>query len=545
MLHTNPKLDTNPTRKRGSGGIDVVLQFPSLARRVGVAAPVVLMLALLAGCGPTAEKEPKVEPPQVAAVMPSATAEEVKTFCGACHPTPLPESFPRDRWMHEVERGYEFYLLSDRTDLRLPRQSGVVKYYQDLAPERLELPPPPAQESQPRFQRAEFTWPEELQAQGSQAVAHILDLKHSDQGTSLTLCDMRSGTVDWLTIADKEIRLTHREQLKNPCHLFPTDLDGDGETDYLVADLGSFLPEDHTRGRLVWLAPRAEGGFKQHVLLDGVGRVADATAADFDGDGDLDIVVGVFGWNASGNVLLLRQTGQSNGIPQFETEVLDSRHGAIHTCVTDLNADGRLDIVALISQEHEVVECFLNQPNGTFQKQTAYQAPDPSYGSSGIQLVDFDGDGDQDVLYTNGDTFDSYYVKPYHSIRWIENLGDGRWKDHLLLNLPGVHRALAADLDGDGDLDIAASCFIPTSAREKQPDVASFASLVWIERRGTEFIPHTIEREHCVHAAMELADVNGDGALDIIAGSFDSTGGSQALRPFDVWLNRGPPGGDR
>lgn len=501
--------------------------------------PTLFLLATLAGCRQRVETATQ---PVGKVAKASATVQEVENFCGACHRTPLPESFPKDRWLHEVERGYQFYLLSDRTDLRMPRQSGVVQYFQAWAPQSLVLLAPPPLESQPRFERVSYAWPGK--PEGAPAVAHLQYLKVAkDEAGSLAVCDMRNGAVDWLTISDREIRSSHRQTLKHPVHLVPTDLDANGDRDYLVADLGSFLPEDHQRGRLVWLAPRPDGRkFDQHVLLDNVGRVADAAPADFDGDGDLDIVVAVFGWQTSGGILLLRRADESAGIPKFTTEVLDPRSGAIHTCVTDLNADQLPDVVALISQEHEAVESFVNQPGGGFKRQLVYRAPDPSYGSSGIQLIDFDADGDQDVLYTNGDTFDSYYVKPYHSVRWIENLGNGDWTDHLVMNLPGVHRALAGDLDGDGDLDLAACCFIPSSARERQSDAASFASLVWIERRGKELIPHAVELDNCVHAAMELADVNGDGAVDIIAGSFDATASSQELRPFDVWLNRRPPG---
>ena len=58
-----------------------------------------------------------------------------------------------------------------------------------------------------------------------------------------------------------------------------------------------------------------------------------------------------------------------------------------------------------------------------FRKETIYQAPHPAYGSTGIQLVDLDGDGRVDVLYTNGDVFDDNILKPYHGIHWLQNQG--------------------------------------------------------------------------------------------------------------------------
>jgi hypothetical protein len=50
------------------------------------------------------------------------------------------------------------------------------------------------------------------------------------------------------------------------------------------------------------------------------------------------------------------------------------------------------DFVALISQEHETIVAFINEGGGRFRKQTLYSAPHPGWGSSGIQLVDLNGD---------------------------------------------------------------------------------------------------------------------------------------------------------
>ena len=67
---------------------------------------------------------------------------------------------------------------------------------------------------------------------------------------------------------------------------------------------------------------------------------------------------------------------------------------------------------------------FLNEGGGRFRKETIFAGPHPAYGSSGIQLVDMDGDGDLDVLYTNGDVMDPPPIlKPYHGVQWLENEG--------------------------------------------------------------------------------------------------------------------------
>ena len=79
-------------------------------------------------------------------------------------------------------------------------------------------------------------------------------------------------------------------------------------------------------------------------------------------------------------------------------------------------------------------------------------APDPSFGSTGIQLVDMNADGKLDVLYTNGDIFDpAPLAKPYHGIRWLENQGAYPYQEHFVTQLSAAHAAVAADLTGAGD----------------------------------------------------------------------------------------------
>ena len=188
--------------------------------------------------------------------------------------------------------------------------------------------------------------------------------------------------------------------------------------------------------------------------------MTDIQTGDFNQDGQIDLIVAEFGWRATGNVWMLTQSGQENGIPQYDRHRIDDRHGVIHVPTIDINHDGHLDFVSVISQEHESVELFINRGDGTFRQQNIFSANSPAWGSTGIDLVDFDRDGDMDVLYTNGDIFDTFYIVPYHSAHWIENLGDGTWQTHVLGNLPGIHRAVAGDLDNDGDQDVVCSSLI-------------------------------------------------------------------------------------
>jgi hypothetical protein len=203
----------------------------------------------------------------------------------------------------------------------------------------------------------------------------------------------------------------------------------------------------------------------------------------------------------------------------------------------DLNGDGRLDFVALISQEHEVIVAFLNEGNGKFRKEIIYKAEHPAYGSSGIQLVDLNGDGKVDVLYTNGDTLDRpFLLKPYHSIQWLENKGTFPFVHHPITPMYGVHRAIAADFRGVGRMDIAAVCFLPIEGFPQRSPM-NLDSVIYLEQTAPgQFARHTLETVTCDHVSCAAGDLYGTGKIDLVTGQF----GSEATKNvITIWKNEG------
>jgi len=286
-------------------------------------------------------------------------------------------------------------------------------------------------------------------------------------------------------------------------------------------------------------AGNKDGTYTPHTLLKNVGRVADVRAADFRGTGNLDLVVAVFGWQREGEILLLENHHTTDWKkPDFRPRILDKRHGTIHVPVVEkgLNNSGKADFVALISQEHETIVAFINEGGGKFRKETIYTAPDPGYGSSGIELVDLNGDGKLDVLYTNGDTLDKpHLLKPYHGIQWLENRGKFPFAHHAIAPMYGVHRAVAADLSGNGRLDVVAVSFLPAKEFPERQEKKLDALIVLEQTAPGKFVRHSLATGDCNHVSCAIGDVSGKGRKDLVIGNYGTPPGTA---PVVFWRNQ-------
>lgn len=435
---------------------------------------------------------------------------------------------------------YMVYADSGRNDLIVPDQTDVLKYFQLQASEELDTP---IQEWVcPASEKAWRTTTVRLSGSRPPAVTNIrwLDLATTNSDATITdatssdatstgaestralvYCDIGSGMVKAHFPMRKNAPTINLATLYQPVHVEPCDLDADGNVDLIVADIGEFDANDSDLGRVVWLRKKPNGeGYTKRVIQDGLGRVADARPGDFDGDGDLDLLVAVFGWRNTGEVLLLRNEGtNAEGIPTFQREQVDKRHGPVSIVPSDINQDGLLDFVVLFGQEHESVEAFLNDGKAGFTTEVLWRAPTPAYGSSAIELVDVDGDADLDVIYSNGDTFDRG-IKPHHSVQWLENQGAYPFVHHAIGKFPGAQCFCSGDFNQDGAIDIIVGNLI-IGGSEAKLQSAEVPSLVLYEQTEThDFRATALEIGSYRHLAIASGDFDSDGKLDFAFGHF-------------------------
>jgi hypothetical protein len=481
--------------------------------------------------------KPAAAPPVAMRPEPAeATAEEVHRLCGACHAYPPADTFPRFAWRKEVQQGYEFFHkdLSYRFDY--PPLEAVVRYYEKRAPDALELLPrtTPPHPSLARFARTVHQSPE---GKGPPGVTHV-DLVHlfDKDKVDILVCDAISKQVLVLSPYESPPAWKVLARGFTCAHAEVVDLDGDGINDIVLAGLGNFYATDDRVGSVVWLRGAADGTFTPFILLDGLGRVADVRAAKFMGSDKLDLVVAEFGWHKAGSILLLENQTTDWKQPLFTPRLLDSRHGTTHVPVADLNGDGKPDFIAVISQEYETVVAFLNEGNGRFRRETIYTAPHPSFGCNGVQLVDLDGDGNLDVLLTNGDSLDPpSLLKPYHGLTWLQNRGRYPFVPQRLTDFYGAGSPVTADFDGNGLLDIVCVSFLPAE-HFPQREPLKLDSVILLEQTAPgKFVRHALEVETCDHLACAAGDLDGDGRPDLVVG--DYVRGGQPGGGVTIWRN--------
>lgn len=230
-------------------------------------------------------------------------------------------------------------------------------------------------------------------------------------------------------------------------------------------------------------------------------------AFDFDGDGDLDLTSSDAEPNS--NLYLLRNDGhgkfQHSFIQKYDKQpdqpIRLERHA-----IGDINRDGRPDVVIVDNLKNDI-RWFENPGTESIArpwKLNRVAQPGEVPGSYDVALADFDGDGDLDVAascWRIGNRFD-----------WFENLGSPgngeSWRRHEIVNEIGETRTIAiSDFNRDGKPDLLGTA--RTTNR-----------IVWFANSGkpaSEPWKKTVIDDKTVAPTHgHPVDLDGDGDLDVL-----------------------------
>ncbi len=254
----------------------------------------------------------------------------------------------------------------------------------------------------------------------------------------------------------KEVLLPHSQSKLGP-FIAVGDVNGDGFEDFFVGgalgQAGKMYLQDPTTGKFV---PNPSQAWQQHQNMEDMG----ALLFDADGDGDLDLYVASGGGgDVEGQKHLLQDRLYLNdGKGQFSyapdrLPKIDISSGRVKAA--DFDADGDLDLLVCGRTQpgkypSPVSSLLLENQNGRFTEVSAQKAPD----LQNIGMItdacwtDFNQDGRLDLILTG----------EWMPVVFLENQGGklSRIDDTRLLpqNTTGWWYAIrAADVDGDGDTD--------------------------------------------------------------------------------------------
>lgn len=316
------------------------------------------------------------------------------------------------------------------------------------------------------------------------------------------------------------------------------DVDGDGDPDVVIVK--------NLKGHLVWFEnsgkPTAGVLWNRHVITTDLPGAYDVALGDFDRDGDLDVAAS--SWVLGNQFAWFENDGTPADGPwkkhMIEKDVAETRTMR----AADFDGDGDLDLLGTGRKSNEVT-WFENRPPAKGAASAAgpvawtkhlidATSKCPAHGNP----ADMDGDGDLDVVMALG-----FYYRPGsndpaasekqedNQIVWYENNGrpaEGPWKKHVIgPRFDDAFEAVAGDLDGDGDIDVAATSW-------RNP-----GRLAWFENPGDprkEWTRHLLKTNWRSANQVILADLNGDGRLDIVV---CAERGSLELR---WWRNEGRGG---
>jgi len=284
------------------------------------------------------------------------------------------------------------------------------------------------------------------------------------------------------------------------------DINGDGRLE-VVSGFG---------GRLYWWERLPAGGTIRYTIADDSIQVDALATSDFDGDGDVDVVVASWldgiGWY------------ENQGSGTWVGHDVDSAQIWDPDCLTvaDVDGDGDPDLAYADSGSVRWVSNELETPGFSFSLPhdvaTGLDSP------RSVAAGDMDADGDIDIVAGITNTGEVLW--------WANSTGDGAaWgpAEVIAQSMPKPQSVGVADVDRDGELEVAVGAYDEGLDQGWFGFIDRDATGAWIENPAELYSSH--------FPAMATGDFFADGTIDLATGDgrwWPDLGGHATLAAADI-----------
>lgn len=256
----------------------------------------------------------------------------------------------------------------------------------------------------------------------------------------------------------------------------------------------------------------AQTTFEKQVIDDYFGGTASVCAADVDADGKLDVLAA----GSTGGLAWWRNHGGME--PSWSRQPIDADfNNGISIVTADIDSDQHLDVVACSMDLNQVAWW---QNDGGFPINWTKHVIDYTFGGAHeVFVCDFDDDGDPDVFGA---------AASGNCLAWWRNDG-GTWqRQNIALNFVGVRSLVAADLDADGDKDVVGAALDANKIAWWRNDGGN--PVTWTEQVLSE-------QFYGAHR-VNVCDMDFDGDSDILATAFASNEIAWWRNEAGVWTKQ-------
>ena len=280
--------------------------------------------------------------------------------------------------------------------------------------------------------------------------------------------------------------------------IIASDLDNDGDNDLItIASLDSVVSTFENTGAGMFVL--------NQVITSSVSSCQRISVSDLDNDGDVDLIVP--GVNINN---ILNTVVYENSLGNFGLGISVSYNSQGNVLSFDKDNDGLIDIMS-IGNDYRKIFGNINLGNLSFGPDFVISTDTPDQYPDG-KFIDIDSDGDEDIVFYNGE-----------SLKWYENLGGGefgasqRLISDTIISYTGLD-FISGDLDSDGDIDLIG--ILPG------PNNASLKGFGWLENDGSQNFSNYQSISTDIHSCNQIIfkDVDNDGVKDVTIGTYAAQG---------------------